>query len=312
MKFGFCLPHDGELSQPGNLTELGQHAEKLGFHTLIEPSDHLVMPRQIATTYPYSTSGDYTDSRSDLDQATTLSFVAARTNKIRLMTGIAVIPYRSPISWANTLATVDYLSGGRLDIGAGVGWMKEEFDILRVPFAQRGEIMDEYLGVMKKIWTEANPTFKGKYFQFSDASFSPTVLQKPHPPIWIGGESTRAIRRAAELGDGWFPIDGNPKFPLSRAHQLEEGILRLKAQVEKAGRKADDVKVGFLSQSFQMSNESAEGRELLVGDPGKIVADIEKMEKLGVSFIGLSFLGDTVESTKKYSEEFVREILSKF
>src|SRR5579871_1250633 len=125
MRFGFCLPHDGELSKPENLTELAQFAERLGFDTLVEPSDHIVMPNKIRTTYPYSTSGEYTDTTEDLDQATALSFVAAKTEKIRLMTGIAVIPYRNPLGVANALATVDYLSDGRLDIGAGVGWMKE-------------------------------------------------------------------------------------------------------------------------------------------------------------------------------------------
>src|ERR1700731_3480859 len=157
LKFGFCLPHDGELSTPDNLAELARHAERLGFDTLVEPSDHIVMPDKIKTTYPYSASGEYTDTTEDLDQATTLSFVAAKTDKIRLMTGIAVIPYRNPLALANSLATVDYLSGGRLDVGAGLGWMKQEFDLLRVPYEERGEIMDEYLRILKVIWSEKSP-----------------------------------------------------------------------------------------------------------------------------------------------------------
>ena len=192
MRFGYCLPHDGELSKPDNLAELARHAESLGFDTLVEPSDHIVMPNKIKTTYPYSTSGEYTDTTEDLDQATTLSFVAAKTEKIRLMTGIAVIPYRNPLALANSLATLDYLSKGRLDVGAGVGWMKEEFDLLHVPYESRGEIMDEYLRILKVIWSSGKiPHFSGKYFQFSDVHFSPKVVQRPHPPIWIGGESPR-------------------------------------------------------------------------------------------------------------------------
>jgi probable F420-dependent oxidoreductase len=283
----------------------------LGFHSLIEPSDHLVMPKKIRTTYPYSSSGEYTDTREDLDQLTALAFVAAKTGSIRLMTGIAVIPYRSPLSWANTFATLDYLSDGRLDIGAGVGWMKEEFDILRVPFVKRGELMDEYIRIVKSIWAGENPSFEGRYFSFSDAHFSPKVVQKPHPPIWIGGESPRAIRRAAELGDGWFPIDSNPTFPLNTADQLAGGIARLKESIRRAGRKSDNVKIGYLSQTFELSDSHVDRKELLAGDSRKIATDIKKMEEMGVSFIGLGFLRDSVESTKRYAEEFVREVLSR-
>lgn len=310
MKFGFCLPHDGELSRPINLISLSQRAEELGFHTLVEPSDHLLMPNNISTAYPYSSSGQYTDSREDLDQVTALSFVAARTSKIRLMTGIAVIPYRTPFSWANRLATLDYLSGGRLDIGAGVGWMKEEFDILQVPFEKRGELMDEYFRILMTVWTENNPTFTGKFFQFKDVHFSPKVVQKPHPPIWIGGESPRAIRRAAELGDGWLPIDSNSRFSLSTIPKLAEAISTLKDKVKKAGRNPDEVKIGYLPQNFELTDHHSEGKGLLAGDSKKIISDIRQLENLGVTFVGLNFLKENLETTKRYIEKFVEEVVS--
>jgi probable F420-dependent oxidoreductase len=310
LKFGYCLPHDGELSRPDNMIELATHAEKLGFDTLVEPSDHIVMPNKINTTYPYSTSGEYTDTTEDLDQSTTLSFVAARTEKIRLMTGIAVIPYRNPLAMANTFATVDYLSKGRLDVGAGVGWMKDEFDLLRVPFDQRGEIMDESLRIFKVIWSEKNPSFSGKYFQFSNVHFSPKVVQKPHPPIWVGGESPRAIRRVAELGNGWLPIDSNPTFPLSNSSEMAEAIARLKQQIRKAGRNPDDVRIGYLPQNFEL-NDLQDSKKLFVGNSRKIIADIKEFENLGVSFLALGFLRENLEKTKAYSEKFAREVLSK-
>jgi len=311
MKFGFCLPHDGPLSRADNLTALSQHAEKLGFHSLVEPSDHLVMPEKIATTYPYSSSGEYTDTREDLDQATTLAFVAAKTNKIRLMTGIAVIPYRNPFSWANEFATLDYLSDGRLDIGAGVGWMREEFYILHIPFEKRGELMDEYIRMMKVIWTQKSPSFSGKFFQFKDAHFSPKIVQRPHPPIWIGGESPRAIRRAAELGDGWFPIDGNARFPLWNISRLSQAISRLREQIKKAGRKPDDVKIGYLSQNFELTDYPSDRKELLAGNSKKIIADIKQLESLGVSFIALSLLKESLDATSRYSTKFATEIMPK-
>jgi probable F420-dependent oxidoreductase len=267
------------------------------------------MPNKINTTYPYSTSGEYTDTKEDLDQATTLSFVAAKTEKIRLMTGIAVIPYRNPLASASALATVDYLSKGRLDVGAGVGWMKEEFDLLHVPYGERGEIMDEYLRILKVIWSGKDPSFSGKYFQFSNVHFSPGVVQKPHPPIWVGGESPRAIRRAAELGDGWFPIDSNPTFPLSNPSQLAKAIGRLRQQIKKAGRSPENVRIGYLASNFEL-NDSENGKPF-VGNPRKIIADIKEFEGLGVSFIALSLLRENLEKTKAYSEKFANEVLSK-
>lgn len=308
MKFGFCLPHDGELSKPEKLTELSHHAERLDFERLIEPSDHLVMPNKIDAIYPYSPSGDYADTREDLDQLTTLAFVAAKTEKIRLMTGISVIPYRSPFSLANSFATLDHLSNGRLDIGAGVGWMKQEFDLLHVPYDQRGEIMDEYLKILKVIWSENNPRFSGKYFQFSDVHFSPKVVQKPHPPIWVGGESPRAIRRAATLGDGWLPIDVNTRFPLLTTSQMADSIARLRNEMEKAGRRPDEVRIGYLSQSFEMNENPVETR-LLAGKPQKIVSDIEKLAALGISFIGLNFLREDLEKSTDYAERFAEEVM---
>jgi len=306
------LPHDGELSKPDNLAKLSLHAEKLGFNTLVEPSDHIVMPNTINTRYPYSTSGQYTDTTEDLDQSTALSFVAAKTERIRLMTGIAVIPYRSPLAMSSALATVDYLSKGRLDVGAGVGWMKEEFDLLRVPYEERGEIMDEYLRIFKIIWSEKNPHFSGKYFQFSGVHFSPTVVQKPHPPIWIGGESPRALRRAAELGDGWFPIGGNPSFPLSNTWQPSEAISRLRREITKAGRNPGDVRIGYLAQDFELNDESIPDKErAFAGNYRKILADTREFESLGVSFVALSFLRENLDKTLAYTEKFAKEVLSR-
>jgi probable F420-dependent oxidoreductase len=270
------------------------------------------MPDKIKTIYPYSASGEYTDTTEDLDQATTLSFVAAKTDKIRLMTGIAVIPYRNPFALANSLATVDHLSSGRLDVGAGLGWMKEEFDLLRVPYEERGEIMDEYLRILKVIWSEKSPHFQGKYFQFSDVHFSPKVVQRPHPPIWVGGESPRAIRRAAELGDGWFPIDSNPRFPLSGVGELAAAIAKLRRQVEKAGRKPEEVRIGYLASNFELREVgSSESGKLFVGSPQKILADVKEFDRLGVSFLAFSFLGENLEKTRALAEKFAKGVLGK-
>lgn len=268
------------------------------------------MPNEIKATYPYSHSGEYTDSRKDLDQCTALSFVASKTDKIRLMTGISVIPYRNPFALASAFATLDYLSKGRLDVGVGVGWMKEEFDILHVPFKERGEIADETLRILKVIWTESNPRYSGNYFHFSDVHFSPRVVQKPHPPIWVGGESPRAMRRAVELGDGWFPIDRNEKFSLSSITQLSSAINRLKQQLKKVGRKKEDLRIGYFAENFELVDRP-NGSTLLVGTPQKIIADVRELEVLGISFIALNFLRANLEKTKAYSERFSKNVMDK-
>ena len=160
------------------------------------------------------------------------------------------------------------------------------------------------------IWSEKNPSFSGEYFQFSNVHFSPKVVQKPHPPVWVGGESPRAVRRAAELGDGWFPIDSNPRFLLSNSSQMAEAIARLKQQVKKTGRNPDDVRIGYLAQNFELNDHPDKGN-LFAGNSRQIVADVREFENLGVSFLALSFLRENLEKTKVYSEKFAREVLGK-
>ncbi|HYB03722.1 MAG TPA: LLM class flavin-dependent oxidoreductase, partial [Nitrososphaerales archaeon] len=177
-----------------------------------------------------------------------------------------------------------------------------------VPYEERGEIMDENLRIMKNIWSEKNPSFSGKYFHFKDVHFSPKVVQKPHPPIWIGGESPRAIRRAAELGNGWFPIDCNPTFPLMTVDQMKMGIASLRAQIRKAGRKPEEVKVGYIAQNFELKDRR-DDRRLFAGDSLKIIEAIQEFEKLGISFLAINFLRENTEATKKYSERFATDVM---
>src|SRR5712691_4680768 len=122
------------------------------------------------------------------------------------------------------------VKGGTHPVGIGVGWMREEFAALGLPpFAERGAVTDEYIRAFKELWSSDNPTFEGKYCRFSDISFLPKPIQKPHLPIWVGGESRRAIRRTAQLGNGWYPIDSNPQFPMAEPAQLTAGLQRLAA-----------------------------------------------------------------------------------
>lgn len=204
VEFGAHIFGVGALADPGPLADVARLAEDLGYHSVFV-ADHVLMPRRLASKYPYSRDGrfPYDPGQNWLDPMVALGYLAARTTTIRLGTSITVLPMRHPIITAKQVATADYLSGGRVIFGVGVGWMAEEFALLGASFHDRGRRMDEYLRLMKVLWTEDNPHFAGEYFQVSDCGFAPKPVQKPHVPLWIGGESPAALRRAAQLGDGW-------------------------------------------------------------------------------------------------------------
>lgn len=204
VQFGANIFGVGALADPAALADVACLAEDLGYHSVFV-ADHVVMPRALGSKYPYSRDGSfpYDPDRDWLDPMVALGFLAARTTTIRLGTSITVLPMRHPIVTAKQVATADHLSGGRVIFGVGVGWMAEEFALLGESFHDRGRRMDEYLRLVKTLWTERNPTFAGHYFQVKDCAITPKPVQKPHVPIWVGGDSPVALRRAAQLGDGW-------------------------------------------------------------------------------------------------------------
>ncbi|MBI2562975.1 MAG: LLM class F420-dependent oxidoreductase [candidate division NC10 bacterium] len=204
MDFGAHIFGVGALADPGPLGDVARLAEDLGYHSVFV-ADHVIMPRKLGSRYPYSKDGTfpYDPDKNWLDPMVALGYLAARTTRIRLGTSITVLPMRHPIIMAKQIATADHLSGGRVIFGAGVGWMAEEFALLGASFHDRGRRMDEYLRLMKVLWTERDPRFVGQHFQVSDCGFAPKPVQKPHVPVWVGGESPAALHRAARLADGW-------------------------------------------------------------------------------------------------------------
>nr|MCS5668648.1 TIGR03619 family F420-dependent LLM class oxidoreductase [Dehalococcoidia bacterium] len=229
MKYGFTLPGRGQLATPERLGIIAKKGEEFGFDSLLT-GDHILVPRNISSPYPYTESGEFPGSTSgeSMEQITLLSYIAGQTSKIRLVTSVLIVPHRNPLVAAKSLATLDVLSGGRLVVGVGVGWMREEFQALGLPpFEERGAVTDEYIRAFKELWTEDDPHFEGKYISFDDISFLPKPVQKPHPPIWVGGESRPALRRTAELADGWYPLGSNPTFPMGTPEQLKAGLERL-------------------------------------------------------------------------------------
>jgi probable F420-dependent oxidoreductase len=243
-----------------------------------------------------------------LEQTTTLSFLAAKTTSLHLVTSIMVLPYRHPLLAAKMLASLDVLSGGRLILGVGVGWMKEEFEALGLhSFEERGVLSNEYIRILREVWTSEKPSFRGKFFSFEDLKLGPLPIQKPHPPIWVGGESEAALRRAAALGDAWYPIGGNPKRPLKTLSQLREAISKLNTYGRSSGRIVD-IPVSLVAFQPKLE-EGLISDELFVGDPQKVISDIHDCERLGVSYVSFDFLGQNIDETIHSMDRFAEQII---
>ena len=311
MDFGFYLPDNGPLATPEVISRLAGAAEEMGYG-IVAVSDHIVMPRDIDPVYPYEEDGEWPGGRDCLETLTTLSFIAAHTSKARLLSSVLVLPYRPPVFTAKILTTIDVLSKGRLILGLGVGWMKEEFEALgSPPFEERGAVSDEYIEVFKELWTKQNPQIDGKYARFSDVDFQPKPVQKPHPPLWVGGESGPALRRTARVGDVWFPISTNPRFPVATVEQLTGSMNRIRAHAEKFGRNPREIGVAYNPSSYnpdQIETDAAGERIPFTGSHQQIADDMKRFEAAGVGELIISFAGNTVDEWLSVMDVFMDKI----
>jgi probable F420-dependent oxidoreductase len=293
---------------------LAKRAESLGFD-MLAVSDHVVIPSKIDSTYPYTVDGRYPGREECLEQLAILATLAALTTKPRLLTSIMVIPHRPAVFAAKALASIDVLSEGRLVLGCGTGWMEEEFRALGAPpIAERGRVTDEYLAAFRELWTGDDPRFDGTYVKFSNITFLPKPVQKPGPPIWIGGESGPALRRTAAHGDGWYPIGDNPKFPLDTLARYKDGVGRLRAAAEAARR--DPAKITLAYWVYTYSPKVREpigggGRALFSGEPSVIVDDIRALADIGVKHMVFTLLGATLEQTLANMDRFAADVMAR-
>ena len=312
MEFGFGAPSRGPLASPENVVALARLGEELGFD-IISVSDHIVVPNEIDSIYPYNETGEFTSSQFGeyMEQLTTISFLAGSTSEIKLLTSVMVLPHRSPVLTAKMLATIDVLSQGRLIVGCGVGWMREEFEAIGAPpYAERGAVGNEYLRVFKELWTSDSPSFDGDYCSFSDIAFAPKPVQKPHPPLWVGGESPPALRRAAQLGDAWYPICSNPRFPVGTFEQLARYMGRVRGHAADADRDANTLDFAYSVNWYDDTQaQIVDGeRRLLTGSPAQIADDIRRLEDMGVNHLMLNIQGGTLEETESLLRRFVEDV----
>lgn len=209
MKFGLMFGNTGPYTTPEGVVDVAVSAEAAGFESLWTV-EHVIWPESYSSEYPYSPTGKMPgDASSPLpDPLIWLSFAAAHTSTIRLATGILIVPQRNPLVLAKTIATLDVLSGGRFDLGIGVGWLEEEFDALGVPFADRGARTDDYIAAMQALWASDNASYQGPFANFDNVTTNPKPVQG-QVPIVVGGHSKAAARRAGRLGNGFFPGRGS-------------------------------------------------------------------------------------------------------
>jgi probable F420-dependent oxidoreductase len=312
MDFGVATSSRGALGNRGGYIAVSEAAERLGFG-FISVNDHIIVPRDVASRYPYSESGEWAAAAAGecLEQLSTLSFLAGRTERVRLLTSVMVVPQRQPVLAAKMLATVDVLSAGRLIVGCGVGWLEKEFEALGAPpFVERGRATDEFLNAFKALWTDEAPKLQGRYVNVDNVMFAPKPVTKPHPPIWIGGESPQALGRVVRLGNGWYPASNNPQHRLDTPERLAKGVDELARVAESAGRDPKSIDVGFVvlwPVDWAAQKIAGGTRRLLTGRPGDMAADVDALARAGVRHLCLTFqtanLTETLERMQRFAEE---------
>ena len=305
MRYGFYLPTRGRTATPEDLETLVRRGEALGFASVMI-ADHIVFPSVVTSKYPYTVSGVFPGEGDALEQLALMAFIAGKTERLRLVTSVMILPYRNPVATAKTLATIDVLSRGRVTVGVGVGWLREEFEALgAADFDRRGAVSDEYLRIFKALWTESPVSFAGEFYRFEDVRCLPEPVQKPHPPIWIGGHSKAALRRVARLGDGWHPVGANPAVPLTPA-DLRRDLEELYRLTEAEGRDPSALTISYKAPLYDVSGPVATGadRRPFSGSPDQIAEDIATYERLGVSELIFDFRSETLAESLERMERF--------
>ncbi len=283
MEIGLILPNTGAMAAKDGILAIADRAESLGLDALWT-ADHLALPRTSRSTYPYArgrATGGMNPNHKIIEPLIVLATVAGRTERIKLGVSIYIIPFRHPLVNAKSIASLDEMSGGRVIMGVGLGWIEEEYAALGVPWEKRGAVMDEQLRYMREVWTKEEPEFHGEFFEISGTGFAPKPPQGT-VPLWIGGNSNFAMRRAAALGDGLHFIDLTPA-------ELEEHINRFRDICGKAGRAPEEVTLSIRSTVRIMPQRVPEEERSIpiVGSVEQIVDDLRRFERLGIQHAAL-------------------------
>jgi probable F420-dependent oxidoreductase len=286
MKFGLAFANTGPFVEPDAAVALAQTAETAGFES-VWTVDHVVVPAGYQSKYPYDPSGKLPSGEATVfpDPLIWMAYVAARTSTLRLGTGILIVPQRNPLVLAKELATLDYLSGGRMILGAGIGWLEEEFEALGVPFAGRGQRTEDAIGAMRALWSHEQPSYES-----STTSFRNCFLRPQPPggaiPVHVGGHSKTAAQRAGRMGDGFFP------FGVTR-EEIVSLVKVMTESAEEAGR--DPASIEVTVQGLATNGDEA-------------LAEVAALERLGAARVIIPaalFRDDLVGSLKRYGTDVI-------
>lgn len=237
MKVGAFVPVGTLNVNPEFASSVGPVLEERGFES-VWVAEHIVLFDEYESKYPYADSGRFPGGGDTglLEPLTALSYIAATTTTLRLGTGICLVGQRNPVYTAKQVADVDVLSGGRVDFGVGIGWLREEFEAVGMPFEKRGARSDEHIAVMKELWTKETSSYDGRFYTLPPCRMYPKPVQQPHPPIHVGGESDGALGRVARLAQGWFGFNRLPE-------QVPEALERLDAALSAEGRTRAEIQI---------------------------------------------------------------------
>lgn len=303
MKFGAALPFVQQMpfqpawqhdDDPTPLIAVAQRADELGY-AWVPCSDHIVVPER-ALGYMGATW---------YEPGTTLAFIAGCTTRVRLLSHVIVLPYHSPLEIAKQYATLDRLSGGRVVLGVGVGHLQGEFEALGAPYEGRGAVADEQLRVIRALWTEAPASFSGARYSFEGLHLAPRPVQQPHPPIWVGGNSRRAARRAAELADGWVP------FAVSQ-EEIRDRLDYVRA-LPAYRERPSPLEVVIPAPTVRIEARAIDGeRETFAGSAEQVSEDIRSYQALGATGMTVGFRVESLAEQLEQMERFAREVAPAF
>jgi probable F420-dependent oxidoreductase len=307
MKAGILLPQTGELATRDNVLYIGKEAEKEGLDS-VWVFERLLWPVKPQTPYGGVPNAPIpVEYQSVLDPLETLTYVAGNTERISLGTSIIDMLFHNPVILARRFATLDVLSGGRVIAGFGIGWSKDEYDASGVPFRQKGARADEYLEVLKRIWTDDVVEFKGQFYNIPASKIGPKPMQKPHPPILLGAYTPKTFPRIVNYADGWIPIAGF--VPLE---QQEQAINALRESARKANRDPSDIRIVVLtypnlldSSSTSSSNQQ---RLPLTGTIDQIGNDVEQIKAIGAEHIIFGYAFSPIGRDAKKMMEITKQL----
>ncbi len=289
MKFGIAVPNFGKFAGKDQIEELSIAAEELGYDSLWV-SDHVVVPKD------HKGFGNVF-----FDPVTILSYIAAKTKTIKLGTSVIVLPYRNPLVFAKEISTIDVLSEGRVVLGIGAGWLKEEFDALGINYEERGKVANESLEIIKELYSNNSPSFKGKYYKFSDIDFYPKPFNNRIPEIWVGGSSNNSLLRSVKYGNGWHGVGNTPAEIKKKVSEINDLLVLHNKDV-------NSFTISVRKNLQVTDKKITDKKETLRGSIEKISEGLQDYKKSGVDYIVFQILGDSFNKILKTMRDFKEQL----